>query len=450
MRRLARFRDSLDAVDVDDDFDHGANFPNDEPLGLESQIIDVSPNGDANVSFVEAVADPIPAATVRESTPNVAAAASGFTFLNANVRALRRKSAEVARLVERCGNPTFVVFTETWLDKASEEIRLPGYVEISRRDRGSSAHGGVIVFAKFGFEHAIVHVGTSEVAERTWHVIHSNRGPLLFGAWYRPPNHGEVASIESLDDEVAKFGRNTLGTLLVGDMNVHEERWLRFSDGTSVEGRVLRDVACSHGWEERVRKPTRGPYLLDLALTDLGTEVVTKVVRNVSDHDGVFGTLVFSVEQRAPTVRRVYDYAKVSWGDLQRYFRDVDWVATFSGLDADEMAQRFVDEIIVCLDRFVPTKDIFTNTSAHPWLNDKCRQAIDAKLDAIGTFREVEARDSCSQTLVHEHDKYINKMRRKLAELPNSSRGCFFCLQTNSNTTQAQPVQGRSLTRQRV
>ena len=264
--RFACFRES-ENIEVDEGLFHDEEFV--KNVVEESFEPVISPNGDVSRSSRSSIPF-TPAAVVRESTPQTAVA-SGFTFLNANVRAIRRKSAEITRLIERSDHPTFLVFTETWLDKSLEEFRIPGYVEVSRQDRGrSSRGGGVMVFSKVGFEHAIVHVGDSSVAERSWHIIHSNRGPILFGAWYRPPTHGEIASIESLDEEIANFGGETLGTILLGDMNVHEEGWLRFSDGTSIEGRLLRDVACSHGWEERVRKPTRGQHLLDLVLTDFG------------------------------------------------------------------------------------------------------------------------------------------------------------------------------------
>ncbi len=280
-----------------------------------------------------------------------------------------------------------------------------------------------MVFAKAGFEHSIVHVGTSAVAERTWHVIHSDRGPLLFGCWYRPPHHAEVATIESIDSEVAEFGAGTLGTILVGDMNVHEERWLRHSDGTSPEGRLLRDISCSHGWEERVRKPTRGQYLLDLVLTDLGTEVQTKVMKSISDHEAVLGTLEFSAPESASTTRRVYDFGKVSWAALAAKFCDIDWDSKFSGLPTDTVAKAFTETIVKVLDETVPVKEIVTRSSVHPWLNDRCRHAIDARIEAQGTDQEIPARDECSRILLEEHDRYVNKVRRKLAELPSSSRG---------------------------
>ena len=42
-------------------------------------------------------------------------------------------------------------------------------------------------------------VGDSAAAERSWHVVHSNRGPLLLGLWYRPPARGREGLISELD-----------------------------------------------------------------------------------------------------------------------------------------------------------------------------------------------------------------------------------------------------------
>ena len=356
----------------------------------------------------------------REPTPS---AADALSFLHANVRSYRYKVAELTRIVERSNFPTYVAFTETWLDRSFESIKLPGYVEVSRRDRGTSAHGGVILFAKAGFENTIVHLGNSAVAERSWHVVHSNCGPLLLGVWYRRPCHAEVVSIESLDREIQEYGRDTMGTILFGDMNVHEVSWLKHSDGTSIEGRALRDVACSHGWEERVRKPTRGDYLLDLVLTDLGTAVKTKVLAGVSDHRIVLGTVDVAVRGQEATSREVFDFGKASWANIRKRFRDEDWDGIFSDLGVDTAAKVFEDNILSVLREFVPTKTVTNIVSSHPWLNQRCRDAIDKKLDAVGTVQELPARDACSRILLEEHDKYLDRTRKQLSKMPGSSRG---------------------------
>ena len=356
----------------------------------------------------------------REPTPR---AAEELTFLHANVRSCRHKIADLTRIIERSNFPTYVIFTETWLDQSFESITLPGYIEISRRDRAGSAHGGVILFAKFGYENTIVHLGNSEVAERSWHVIHSVTGPLLFGAWYRRPCHGEVASIESLEHEIREHGRDTMGTILVGDMNVHEASWLKFSDGTSPEGRALRDVACCHGWDERVRKPTRGGNLLDLVLTDLGSAVTTRLAAGISDHQVVLGFVDVGVSSQETVSREVFDFGQASWAAIRKRFRDHGWDDAFADSNADDMAKVFEETIRQTLRELVPTKTISNTSSSHPWLNDRCRSAIDKKLDALGTDQEVIARDHCSQVLLEEHDNFLERTRKKLSKLPGSSKG---------------------------
>ena len=356
----------------------------------------------------------------REPTP---CAADVLTFFHANVRSFRYKVAELTRLIERSLFPTYVALTETWLDKSFESITLPGYVEVSRRDRGSSAHGGVIVYAKFGYENTIVHLGNSTVAERSWHIIHSNRGPLLFGVWYRRPCPGEVATIESLDSELTEFGRDTLGSILLGDMNVHEAAWLKHSDGSTPEGRALKDVACCHGWEERVKKPTRGPYLLDLVLTDMGTAVKTTVSAGISDHRVVLGSVDVGVQAQELSSRQVFDFGKAPWGKIRRHLSQIDWDTIFKNISVDQVAATFEEQILGALTLLVPTKTITCDSSQHPWLNCRCRDAIDKKLTAFGTVQELTARDECSKVLIEEHDKYIARMRSKLSKMPGSSRG---------------------------
>ena len=75
-----------------------------------------------------------------------------------------------------------------------------------------------------------------------------------------------------------------MGTILVGDMNVHNKEWLRFSSGTPPEGRRLFQLCQERGLEQLVVGPTRGNHLLDLVLTDFGNEVATHVLPSLSDH----------------------------------------------------------------------------------------------------------------------------------------------------------------------
>ena len=133
------------------------------------------------------------------------------------------------------------------------------------------------MFAKRGFENSIVHIGDSVAHERSWFIIHSDRGGIVLGLWYRRPARDETESITSLYEEFASFSEGTFRTIIMGDMNVHEVEWLKFSNRNSLEGRELQTFSKIPGLSERADKPTRGDNLLDLVLNDLGTELTCEV-----------------------------------------------------------------------------------------------------------------------------------------------------------------------------
>ena len=113
---------------------------------------------------------------------------------------------------------------------------------------------------------------------------HTDIGPIAVGLWYRPPSYAEVDSIESLAKEWKEQESRHIGTIILGDMNVHHQPWLQFSNGSSPEGQALFKFCVERGFIQRVHEPTRNKYLLDLVLTDLDDIVTAKVLPRISDH----------------------------------------------------------------------------------------------------------------------------------------------------------------------
>ena len=171
-----------------------------------------------------------------------------------NVQGFLSSIAEIQVMLDDT-KPEIVCLTETHLQQYIKMPILHGYTLVSRLDRRT--------------DQKVVHVGDSKTAERSWHILHTNSGAVLLGVWYRPPARGEIASIRSLEEEFEEFGEGTVGTVLVGDMNVHERTWLRYSNGTSLEGRELQNMSVVHGLEQLIREPTRlnPDHLLDHAVS---------------------------------------------------------------------------------------------------------------------------------------------------------------------------------------
>ena len=251
-----------------------------------------------------------------------------------NLRGFLQYRAELEMHLQALDLPTCVALTETLLDKATGQAELTGYTLVSRRDRlgGTSGWGGVALFARSDCAARFVKLEDSEVAERTWYTVHTDHGPLLLAVWYRPPRKGEVDSVASFEAELNRLRTGALGTLVVGDLNVHNASWLRFSSGHSTEGRALEEVCDRCCLKQVVEGPTRGEYLLDLVLTDLHECCSATVHPKLSDHHVVECGVKLQVPRESVVVRECWLWKKANWTGLNSFFATVEW----RGLLTDE------------------------------------------------------------------------------------------------------------------
>ena len=151
-----------------------------------------------------------------------------FSLLHCNIRGFISHRAELEGQLRLLPSlPSVICLNETFLDEstADAQLWLTGYNLLSRRDRRDGrSGGGIVCFVSVGFTGHIALLEHSVDSERTWHTIHSDIGPVLLGAWYRPPVSGEVSSIKSCDEEWQRLSGNFVATILAGDLNVHHRR----------------------------------------------------------------------------------------------------------------------------------------------------------------------------------------------------------------------------------
>ena len=189
---------------------------------------------------------------------------------------------------------------------------------------------------------------------RVWCVLHTDYGPFLLCAWYRPPSD-EQLSIESCEKEHERLSRDVMGTLLVGDLNVHHAGWLRHSNGTSAAGRRMCLAAAQMGLHQIDRSPTRDvveeagmtscAHLLDLALTDIAG-VTAQVLPKIADHKLVEVVLPLPVPESAVVRRLVWDFKKADWERLEADLYQTDWSCVCSS-NTDAGAAALSSKVLV-------------------------------------------------------------------------------------------------------
>ena len=168
-------------------------------------------------------------------------------------------------------------------------------------------------------------------------------------------------------------------------MNVHNKLWLQHSASNSPEGRELFNVCCRLGLQEKVRKPTRGNYLLDLLLTDIPAGVSCSVLPRISDHNSVLSKFALRVDQLASKTQRTWLFDKADWHGLLAELDATDWKHFFGNLALELAVEKFTCYVLECTARYIPKVKRPTQQFRHPWLNDDCVDLIRAKNLSEGT-----------------------------------------------------------------
>ena len=101
------------------------------------------------------------------------------------------------------------------MDSSTEEISLPNYDLVSRRDRSTQENrGGIITFARCDFARNFVHVSTSTGGEREWFIMHLDVGAIGLAHWHRPPDES-VEKIYGLEEEINQIQNDTIGMFVI-------------------------------------------------------------------------------------------------------------------------------------------------------------------------------------------------------------------------------------------
>ena len=317
-----------------------------------------------------------------------------------------------------------VCVNETFLNRSIQSVTLEGYALVGRRGRQDGRFGGgVLVFVREDCAAVVILSHISETAERIWCIIHSDRGPIALCSWYRPPCPGEIDSIVSFEQEWLEQKRLCVGCIAAGDVNVHSERFLKYSNGETTEGRAMSAVCANLQAVQSVKGATRGEYLLDLIITDL-PDVKASILPQISDHAIVEANVEMTVPTEEVYERHVWDFRDADWAGLCDTIHSQYATGGFGSRCADpgEAARQLTGDLLAAMERNIPRRVIKQRKSSRPWLTRRALRAVAAKSAASGTPREAAEAERCSRTLLEERHRYAEKMQKEVKNLKRGSK----------------------------
>ena len=121
-----------------------------------------------------------------------------------------------------------------------------------------------------------------------------------------------------------------------------------------------------------VRVPTRGEYLLDLVLTDVGDMTKISVLPNLADHCVVCIDMSVVIWRTEGTLRDVWDFRRADWDRLKVAIKECRWGEMLNEAHFDESVEKFCNHLCELALRFVPKKTIMNHQNAHTWLDEEC------------------------------------------------------------------------------
>jgi len=236
--------------------------------------------------------------------------------------------------------PHVVCIQETWLDESHKEINVPGYEVVARRDRhAGSNRGGVLTLQRKGFN-GLVFIDNAKEEERSWMFLKLGLETILIGNWYRP-GASTFDGFTNLYAEMAVYFPQVSGVMLMGDLNIHHIRWLKYSNQNTTIGAEMKMFCDFHGLQQIVKAPTRNEYLLDLAITDIvGSSA--QVLPKIADHNAVKVILPFPEIKEQVTTREVWHLKEANWKELEQELQNIDWSPLKNGT-AEHAVNYFLD-----------------------------------------------------------------------------------------------------------
>jgi hypothetical protein len=147
-------------------------------------------------------------------------------LLEINFQSIKNKSADLQMAIDS-PQPDIIIGTETWLTKDMNSSEwIPNDFEVSRRDRGSDPHGGVLIACRHSLVGSIVHIGkTTEFIGTKVKLFHGKT--VIISAAYRPPNRIDGEYIEQLVKDITTVRSQYQSSYFIirGDFNLPSIDW---------------------------------------------------------------------------------------------------------------------------------------------------------------------------------------------------------------------------------
>ena len=312
---------------------------------------------------------------------------SAFTCLHFNCRSLPHNFDALTLFLSSLTLKSSVIgLTETWLNENSslDMFKMTDYAFISN-SRKSKRGGGVGMYIRNSvkYKRRPDLDAYSSSSESIFIEVDLGRQKILIGTVYRPPNQSEDDFLIYLNKVLNVVESEKKLLYLMGDFNLN---LLNVGSVQYVDD--FLDTMLSNSINPLIRYPTRvspnSQTLIDNIFTnDPDAYCSGLLLTDISDHFPIFcianKSFCNSNKGREKTVIFKRDVNEANILKFANILHNTKW--DFSGLNANESYDSFLEIFLSAYDSCFPVKPIKTRSTAisAPWFNDNIRKHIKKK-----------------------------------------------------------------------
>ena len=288
---------------------------------------------------------------------------SDLVILQLNIRGLSSKLAEFKRLLKNLADskkPDVILLSETWLNKSSPKISLPGY-NIYNVHRTHKKGGGVSILIssiiKSCHKTVNIQLNTIELCLVKIKLEHNQKN-IVVGSLYRPPNTSCVEFVSEYENLVNHLKH--ADTHLILDMD-HNNNLLKASVHNSTQ-RFL-EVNLDNGLYPCINKPTcltsTSATLIDNIFIDcklLGRHLSRIKIDDISDHLPTVLILDHLVPKTNETIKiQCRDMRDCTFNKINSELSGITWETVITE-NVNESFNEFHDVLCNTIDMHSPLK----------------------------------------------------------------------------------------------
>ena len=274
--------------------------------------------------------------------------------------------------------PDIVILNETWLSKNinDSEILPNQSYKIFRLDRSQNTHpsdpgdpdeykkngGGVLIAVKTDLNCESVLIKDKCKAEiLSVELCLGNGKSIYISTLYRVGTLG-AANHRAVDNYLREIMKRKKinKVVLTGDLNLNQVSWQDNSTTSKLQNKFIQTFNDLN-LEQLINQPThKNGNILDILLTN-SPEIISDIEVTEeneickSDHFGILFFVDIKVSRKKSRKRKIFNFKKAKWDDLNNKLRHVNWNHILKHCDADTAWYNFKNKLFELCHAHIPT-----------------------------------------------------------------------------------------------